>query len=116
MWWFRAAAGFPLRAGASSLFPGTRCSPPRARSIDLRILLTTWWFGWLFMVRKAGNVGARVRMVLLVLAATVLQAGAGQGASPNATPQQPAPATESSVQIASRLLQQLGLGLKGHSQ
>ena len=56
-------------------------------------------------------------MVLLVLAATVLQAGAGQGASPQATPQQPAPAaTDSSVQIASRLLQQLGLGLKGHSQ
>jgi len=69
------------------------------------------------MVLKAANVGGRLGMVLLILVATVWQAAAVQGASPNPTPQQPAPAAaDSSDQIASRLLQQLGQGLKAHSQ
>src|SRR5215813_3722912 len=110
--WPPAAAGFRWRAGASSLVAGMRCSLPRARSIDLRILVTTYWYGWSFTVPKAVNVGAKLRMVVLVLGAMVWQAGAGQ-AAPQPAPQQPPPpaANESSDQIASHLLQQLGQAL-----
>lgn len=56
--------------------------------------------------------GARLTLVLLLLLAIGSKAGAGQAA-----PQQPATAAgDSSDQIASRLLQQLGQALKGHSQ
>jgi hypothetical protein len=56
--------------------------------------------------------GARLRLVLLLLLAIGAKAGAGQAA-----PQQPQTApNDSSDQIASRLLQQLGQALKGHSQ
>lgn len=79
--------------------------------------MTTYWYGWSFTVPKAVNVGAKLRMVVLVLGAMVWQAGAGQ-AAPQPAPQQPPPpaANESSDQIASHLLQQLGQALKGHSQ
>ena len=72
----------------------------------------TCWYGSSFTVLKGASVGARLRLVLVVALAMVSQAGVGQAA-----PQQPATAAnDSSDQIASRVLQQLGEALRWHTQ
>src|SRR5262245_14073556 len=72
----------------------------------------TCWYGLSFTLLKAESVGARLKLVLLAVLAIVSPAGAG----PAAPQQPPAAAKDSSDQVASQLLQRLGLALKGHSQ